>query len=183
MRFKIFSFDIKPDNGPFRWLSWVLIIAILNLTAACNSYKVVSPETTDDTYHKLRLDKRYFVLHFGEEAYHLEISEVSEADRTISGTIEELPAERKSYLNTHPDKKIKHPKNSEEVFPVDETHIYVRGYTTEGNLVVINFFQIEKVEQYKKNTTTMEVIVATLGILLFLAAILFYVEGDNIAFG
>jgi len=150
-------------------ISIFLLFAFLNMLAGCTYYKVNQLQTTpgDNTalYNTLAQPK-YFILHYGQQAWHMSNIRVNEDKQEITFTTSQLTPDHLFYLSNNPQGVNRyHPKTQ---YPNYEVHIYVNEYAAlNDTLKMIPLKDISKIEVYDKDAgaTTASYVFGTIGII------------------
>ena len=142
----------------------LVVIALQFSLASCHNYYkaiIAAPGNNVDKAAKiqrLQLEKRYFVLRNGSEAFHL-INPVLNADKTaFECTLDTLSILDKLHLTKGRKGKMQYKKfKPEDIAVLNEVHLYVTPDATaaEGKylLALDKLQKIEVIEKDKKRTT------------------------------
>ncbi len=150
-------------------LSLIVLIAFLNLLSGCNYYMVNTVQNTpgDNTTINNTLAKpKYFVLHYGEHAWHMDNITVNEGKQEIKCSISRLTPDHLFYMHTKPTGVNRYKVGTES--PTYEVHIYISEYAQlNDSLIMIPVGAIQKIEMYDKamGATTASYVFTTLGIM------------------
>jgi hypothetical protein len=119
-----------------RLLTFVLYLAIVNMTGGCSYYKVRSNPNPDKALiaQKTQMPEKYIIIHLGDKVWHLANIGLNEAKTDMTGYLDDLPLEHMSYIG---GKKARnemqtsgpiryHPTKSK---PTHEIHIYLADST------------------------------------------------------
>ncbi|MEE4176093.1 MAG: hypothetical protein V2I46_01145 [Bacteroides sp.] len=139
-------FQFFRESKAARLLSWVLMVALLNLTGCKYYYKVSRPNGPfAETISTSVSEEKTIILISEEEVYQL--SEVEFNENTLSGVIKPLYGYSR-HINTKPDKPNRYIKNKESNI-LKEVQVFVNdiGEVTEGK-IIIPLDQINKIEMY-----------------------------------
>jgi len=147
-----------------------VLLAFLNLTVGCNYYRVRTHKkeagTTAPKLEQLKEQRKFFIVHFGDQAWWLQNLVLNENKTEIHGTIEKLPSNRDKYLETNPE-KVQRYKSKEKAL-LQEVHIYTSEYAeVEGSGVIIPISSVERIEVYDQahGATIASAVFGTLGVL------------------
>ncbi len=169
---------LKYSSGN-RFLSIVslfMLIAFLNLTVGCFYYKstTIAPSSQYAPHLvKMQLKNKFFILHMGDKAWHLNNIAINNDKTELSGTLEKLPSNHLHYLDADPLKLNRYKYKESEV--LQEVHIYTSEYTEGINdQINIPLTAIAKIEVYDlaQGATIASWVFSALGILAGVYAVL-----------
>lgn len=152
-------------------ISIIVLLAFLNLTVGCNYYMVRTHKRESGQMaqrtEQLREQRKVFIVHFGDDAWWLKNIMVSEDQTELYGTIDRLPSNRYTYLQTDPN-RVQRYKSGNNVM-LQEVHIYATEYAeAEGSGIIIPFSAFEKIEVYDQaqGATVASWVFGTIGVAL-----------------
>ncbi len=151
-------------------ISIIVLFAFLNMLAGCSYYHVntLPVKSVDKTtlYNTLE-QPRYFILHQGQHAWHMNNINVNEDKQEISCTTSDLPPDHLFYMSNKPKGVNRyHPKTQ---FPIYEVHIYIDQYAElNDSLKIIPLGDVSKIEVYDKDAgaTTASWVFGSFGIVI-----------------
>lgn len=154
-------------SWPFmmKFISWLLILAMINLTSCMNFFKVTkSPLSVSQSITELKAQNKIFVLHMENEAWIIHSPEIidNEIICYTSGAYESV---LKKPVKA--DKPNRFKKNSFESIVLNEVHIYASEMSKNENVrISIPVSAVQRVEIYEKDkgATTGSYILGSLGI-------------------
>ena len=157
-------------------LSFLLILALLNLTTGCSYYKNKKVETQPDTMaeqiNKFNQEQKYVVIHSGSNSWHLNNIVIDEDQHLLSGDIDNISA-----LHEHPieiDKTFKYNKNKSQ--PLNEVHFFLTNNISPeiGKKLTIPITDIKSISVNDKNTgrSILNVLGTTVGVFALLLIII-----------
>ena len=158
---------ITRRDWPFymKLISWLLILALLNLTSCMNFFKVTkSPLSVSQSIVELKAQNKIFVLHMENEAWIIHSPEIVE-NEIICYTSGAYESVLKKPVKA--DKPNRYKKNSLESIVLNEVHIYVSEMARNENVrISIPVSAVQRVEIYEKDkgATTGSYILGGLGI-------------------
>jgi hypothetical protein len=156
-------------------MSWILLIAFLNLIQGCFYYKVRKSEgPVQPALIKVQSDRKFIILHQDKQVWHFTNIIVNE--NTVSGTISKLIGHTK-YTTTLPEGVNRYKKNGkkDESEVLNEVHIYITGSIQPTDIAVsFPIKSINKIELYDpaSGATTASWIFSGLAIALPVLAII-----------
>lgn len=114
----------RTHKMPSKLMSWLLTIAILNLSVSCSYFNVRSVPITEEnisTQIKAFNDsQKYVIIHSNNNSWNLDNMVINEDDQTISGII--LPInDRHQYKKLRESKRV-HSYNRGKSEPLNEVH-------------------------------------------------------------
>ncbi len=141
--------------------------------AACHNYYKATQKPTGNgsqkssTIDSLKLQNRYFILRNGSQSYYMSNIVLSEDKKTLTSSLEMLPANHQFHLVKGRKGKMQYQKNNPENLTVlNEVHFYIESDNTAAvgpyTLQLDKVEKIEVIEKDKKRTTSSYVI-GTLG--------------------
>lgn len=173
--------SLRLSKRNTKTLSFLLSLAILNLTISCSYYTVRHVPTTEETVSKtvkeFNQSEKYVILHLGEWSWHLENTIVNDDNQTMSGEISEVGESHKS-LKPRQSKRV-HRYNPSKTQPLNEVHFHLKNINNFENTqtVSIPLSDIESISVNDKNTgrAIANVFLGTIGtafaVLLIVAAL------------
>ncbi len=164
-------------------LTWILLIAYVNLLAGCHRYYRAVPvdaegvEKKEASLKKLNEEKKYFILRQGSQGYALSNVVLDQTNMTLTAEPGPLPPEHKLYLNDPGRNKFIYNRKQKQEVVLREVHIFTRdtsgivaGQTDTFSLSDVT--RIDVIEFDQKRTTnsyTVGAIAITLGAALVIA--------------
>ncbi|MCY1720721.1 hypothetical protein OU798_10225 [Prolixibacteraceae bacterium Z1-6] len=153
------KFDYKTNypSKPYKWppfiklISWILIVALLNLTGACKNYFKVTESTqpVSESLDELQQQNKTFILHLEKQTWEFEDLKIVEnelrgnAYKTYQSPI---------LVPVVPNKPNRYDKKSFETRILNEVHIYTSELNrTDYAKVAIPLSAIQRVEIYEKD--------------------------------
>ncbi len=130
--------------------SMFILFALLNLTVGCGYYYKVTPYYNElrPEIEALKYQARFFIVHFGEDAWWLNNMTIGEDKTQLKGSLEKLPDFLLTYLDTNPD-RVNLYGGKPQRGVLQEVHIYATEYAeAEASGVLIPFSSIQKIEVY-----------------------------------
>ncbi len=151
-------------------VSIIVLFAFLNMLAGCSYYHVntLPTKSVDKTtlYNTLE-QPRYFILHQGQHAWHMNNIKVNEDKQEITCTTSDLPPDHLFYMSNKPKGVNRyHPKTQ---FPIYEVHVYIDQYAElNDSLKIIPLGDVSKIEVYDKDAgaTTASWVFGSIGIVI-----------------
>jgi hypothetical protein len=147
----------SPRNFKSRQLpsagALLLIVIYVTTVIGCSYYKVntIDPLSNEAIIEQVKRKKKYIILHYEEEAWHLKDITLDDASQELKGTLEALPPNHMYYKTAKGEKKANRYKSAKEWQdrPVYEVHIYLSSLpATEDAKVSIPFSSMSKVQVY-----------------------------------
>jgi hypothetical protein len=135
-------------------LTFLLVIAVLNLTQGCNYFKAVrsSAPVPSETLDQLNYEGKSFVLHYGGKKW--AFSEVILRNDSISGKLKSYP-----YMPVTKEVKPGKPqryvvgKRNDQRYLLNEVHLYLNEYADTGqDRIKFPVSAVEKVDVYDRDT-------------------------------
>jgi hypothetical protein len=175
---KIFGHQKQTQQfyrSPFvKFLSWVLIIAVLNLSQGCKNYFKVTKDTkpVSESLPVLQSQNKTFILHLENKSWVFQNPDILE--NALTG-IAIKPYESVLSYPVDPIKPNRYKKKYPENFILNEVHIYCTELTrVDSAKVTVPFSGIQKIEIYEKdkNATGGSYFLGALGITAGVAAVL-----------
>jgi hypothetical protein len=154
------------------WAMFLLIIFVHFITGCQTYYKVKPGSGSPESIAQMQKDNKYFILHEGDNAWHLKDLVLNEDELVITGIIETLPDSHQYYKKTNPEyaNRYKPAKGN----PTYEVHFYIKEHIEQdNNQVTVPLLAIEKIEVYDKaaGATAASYAFGALGIILGILAI------------
>jgi hypothetical protein len=123
----------SPRNFKSRQLpsagALLLIVIYVTTVIGCSYYKVntIDPLSNEAIIEQVKRKKKYIILHYEEEAWHLKDITLDDASQELKGTLEALPPNHMYYKTAKGEKKANRYKSAKEWQdrPVYEVHIYL----------------------------------------------------------
>jgi hypothetical protein len=140
--------------GVKRFVSGILIYAILHLMDGCYYYKVTRPETPPEpTLLQLQTKNKYIILHAGDQVWHL--TNIVADENAVKGEISFLTG-HKMYKTTNPTTinryRKKRVESHDQSEVIHEVHIYVNEYSKiDDKTVSIPVKAVSKIEIYDQD--------------------------------
>ena len=142
---------------------------------SCNYYYKVQTisKVTPHEIHKYDSLNKYFIIHQGDSAWHLD--RLAVRDTSVSGEAGVLPDYRYMFLRTNPDggNRYKNTKNHYQGYVLEEVHLYLQDKLTAGlragDNITLDYSAFRKAEVYvqaKGRTTASWVIPAVAPIVI-----------------
>ena len=150
-------------------ISMILLIAFLNMLSGCHYYMVNTvPLTPGDNsaVNNTLAQPKYFILHHGEQVWHMENIKVDEGKQEITCSVSNLTPDHNFYQKTKSPGVNRYKVSSES--PTYEVHIYISEYAElNASNLMIPVGAIQKIEMYDKavGATTASYVFGTLGII------------------
>ena len=142
-------------------ISWLLIIALLNITVGCNyyRYKLEKLPTTTEKMERLNTSPNYLIIHQSDLAFHLSNVRIDQQNQSMSGTLVVLPPDHLKYKETKrtpgaPNRYRVNPTLKKIATPgvVNEVHLYVKNMAlVENETLTIPFSSIVRLEVYDRD--------------------------------
>ncbi len=164
------AFDLflhfKTNNGTNRTISYLLVLAILNLSSSCSYYKVkdiqIDKDQLSQQIQTFNAERNYAIIN---KTWHLENLVVNDDERTMSGTVQALWTEH-SYEKIRESKKT-HRYKKDEKQPLNELYFTVTLAKSPmaGESLTIPFEDITAISVNDKNTgrTVLNIAAGTIG--------------------
>ncbi len=174
-KFRPLNFFIK--NRKFTsFLSVFLTLLFLNLVIGCSYYNVRSVTTSSETIaeqiDEFVKNQKYVIIHSGPDTWHLSNLELSEDDKTMSGTVQHLGSKHISRKSRE-TKRTHQYSGGKEV--LNEVHFYISTNSTRnyGSFTTIPFSEINSISVNDRNTgrTILNVVGGVVGTLALVAII------------
>ncbi|MBL0051338.1 MAG: hypothetical protein IPP29_07405 [Bacteroidetes bacterium] len=134
-----------------------MIVAILNLTVSCSYYKVNKVRNLNEDKSKVEVEKyqklnKYFILHTGNEMWHVSIQNINAENKTMEVKLESVSAKHKLYLpNATNRARIHEGRGGRAV--LNEVHILTSQYVdTHDSIATINFSSITRIDIIEMDT-------------------------------
>ena len=167
------SFSLLPIRffSP-EWAMFLLVVFVHFITGCQTYYKVSQGSNSPEAIQQMQEKNKYFILHEGQQAWHLENLVLNEDQMVITGTLDTLPANHQYYKTANPERANRY--KSSKGYPTYEVHLYTREHILQDNSqVTVPLQAIEKVEVYDKDSgaTAVSYIFGGLGITLGILAI------------
>jgi hypothetical protein len=159
-------------------MSFVLMIALLNLFTSCSYYNVKQVSNTKEiitnNVNQSNQPFRYVIVHQYSNSWHLYDIKLNEKDQSISGMIQPLNF---LHLNSRMrDTKSSHRYRPRKESPLDEVHFYLDNEIdlAVGKKVIIPFSKIKSISVNEKNIakSTSNTILAVVGFTIGTLALL-----------
>lgn len=138
-----------------RTVSWIVLIAYVNLAIGCSYYSVNSLESLsqESIIEQIQKKNKYIILHQEEKAWHLKDITINDAAHEMKGTLEPVPANHVYYKTAKKEHKANRYKKPLPPYrtdsPIHEIHIYTTLSTEEhSSQVTIPFSSITRFEVY-----------------------------------
>ncbi|WP_422107377.1 hypothetical protein [Winogradskyella sp.] len=169
----------KTHNSITRFTSICLVIAVLNLSVSCSYFTVRDVETSEEMImqqvNDFNSSRKYVIIHFDNDSWHLENMVLNDDEQIITGSIQPL-TEAHLYKKSRSSKRV-HRYSHKKQDPLDELHFFLKtdpNFKT-GDRVTIPLDDIEKISYNDKNTgrTVVNILAGTLGVVF--VGILLYV--------
>ncbi|CAN5369165.1 hypothetical protein BH23BAC1_BH23BAC1_31540 [soil metagenome] len=147
-------------------ISWILLCSFLNLAVGCHYYKTKNVPAGTTEIKQFKEDNRYFILHHGNNAWHISDLVLNEDQKELTGILETLPENHQTYQKTNTRGATRY-KIKEGNSKFNEVHLYTSEYAEGDNSrVTVPVSEIEKIEIYDKDigTTVAAYTFSTLGI-------------------
>ena len=132
-----------------------LALIFLGPFQSCNYYKVQTiSRVTPQEIRKYDSLNKYFILHQGDSAWHLDRIAVKE--NSFAGEVGVLPEYRYMFLKTNPKggNRYRSTKKHDESYVLDEVHLYVKDSVVPkmraGDNISLDCSAVGKAEVYKK---------------------------------
>lgn len=156
----------KKNNGTNRTISYLLVLAVLNLSTSCSYYKVKDIQIDKDQLAQqiqtFNAARNYAIIN---KTWHLENLVVNDDERTMSGTVQALWTEH-SYEKIRESKKT-HRYKKDEKQPLNELYFTVTMAKSPmaGESLTIPFENITAISVNDKNTgrTVLNIAAGTIG--------------------
>lgn len=146
-----------------KMISWLLILALLNVNFGCTYYKFkLDNKPSAEKLDKLKNSPNYLIVHQDDQAFHLNNVKVDHQGQLMSGQLLILPPDHLKYKETKlkpglPNRYSKASTSKKVGTPnvIHEVHIYVNGLTLQQNEpLIIPFEAITKIEIYDPDIGT-----------------------------
>lgn len=141
----------------FNAICYFMIVAILNLTVSCSYYKVNKVRNLNEDKSKVEVEKyrnlnKYFILHTGNEMWHVSIQNINAENKTMEVKLESVSAKHKLYLpNATNSTRIHEGRGGRAV--LNEVHILTSQYVdTHDSIATINFSSITRIDIIEMDT-------------------------------
>ena len=135
-------------------ISWIVLIAYVNLAIGCSYYSVnaVEPLSQEAVIEQIQKKDKYVILHQGEKAWHLKDIIINDAAQEMKGIVEPVPDNHvyyKAAKQDHRANRYKAKNIKKKDLPVHEIHIYTTLNPEDQNSqVTITFSAITRFEVY-----------------------------------
>lgn len=140
----------------FRITTILILFAFLNLVIGCSYYFKVNTHHQSEinfahAVQNFRAQEKFFIVHFGDDAWWLDNISLNHDMTELRGTIERLPVNRYSFYNTSVNVSNQYTNKTKHV--LDEVHIHALEYSkAEDSSVVIPLESIQRMEVYNPDT-------------------------------
>ncbi|MFN6015206.1 MAG: hypothetical protein ACK47F_11000 [Flavobacteriales bacterium] len=144
--------------------SFVLILAMLNVSVGCNYYKVSTADTVSNGLKEIDED-RFLVVHFQVESYGLHALKFDQENQRLTGFKRSIPVEHQGHDQPQAAGNRFKPRLES---PTNEIHIYITDYRTlEDGTISIPVESIKRVDiyDYQVGATIASYVFTTIGIL------------------
>jgi len=139
-------------KGFYSLLSLVLVLAILNLSASCQTYLRVNTHTNSEgrlpsKLIELKSQGKYFIAFLDGNAWRLNNINVDEDNAELAGSIETLPSQwfNRFHLVSSKNRSLQ----STDMSILEEVHLHIAEYSkNEEANVIIPFSGIERVYEH-----------------------------------
>lgn len=124
------------------------------------------------SYARLASEKKYLILHYRGQPYHLRYASLNKKQTELSGIIEPVPEDHQYYRFAKEKGSTRYAPNKGH--PNDEVHLYTAEMNRlDDSHVVIPVRAIDKIEYYGPDSgrTSGEAVLATIGVLAILIII------------
>lgn len=135
-------------------ISWIVLIAYVNLAIGCSYYSVSSlePLSRQSIVEQIQKKGKYIILHQGEKAGHLKDITINDVAHEMKGTLEPVPENHVYYKTAKKYRKANEYKKAgtkNDDLPIHEIHIYT-SLSPEDlySQVTIPFSTITRIEVY-----------------------------------
>ncbi len=145
---------MKIIRARYRLITFLLMLAFLNLSVGCRNYYKVNTYGTQRAQNateisRLNDQEKFFIIHFAGEAHLLDNITLNQSSSTLTGVFKRLPEYRQSYKTTDPEGVNRYKTVEKEV--LQEVHIYINEYEeVDESMVSIPLSAIKKIEVYDK---------------------------------
>lgn len=146
----------NQEKRTFRWISVVLVFAILNLTIGCRNYFKVTTSTqpSSETIAGMNAAGKSIIVHFNQKKWVLTDIQVKDNMLTAMMNEYQMPPTVKPVRPGKPNRYLTRAVHSQR-YLLNEVHLTIDGYTDLGNMKVsIPVSAITKIEIYDKDTAT-----------------------------
>jgi hypothetical protein len=155
-------------------LFFLLIVIMQILFSRCHNYYKTTPAKTS-SIDSLKAKSRYFVLRNGTTAFAMSNIVLSNDKKSLTCTLENLPADHQLHLTKGRKGKMKYKKNEPDNFPVlNEVHFYIQPDNSAAiGEYTLSLNKVEKIEIIEKDKarTTGSYIVGAVGYTLGAVAV------------
>ena len=139
-----------------KWISVVLVFAVLNLTVGCQNYFKVNTaaQPSSETILGLSDIGKTIVVHFNQKKWLL--TDIQVKDETVKGMLNgyQMPPTHKPVKPERPNRYLTRASQNQR-YLLNEVHLYLDEFAEMGNnKVSIPVSSISKIEIYDKDTAT-----------------------------
>jgi hypothetical protein len=164
-------FNWIRKNGKTRYIWYIMILLILNLTSGCLYYRVTSLNSFNSKVIKnLNDPARYIILHYKDKIWHFQ--NISIRNDTLFGSLESVQGHDK-YKTTKPNRinRYKSTKNC----VINELHLYSDSIVTNNmTIAAVPVNEIIKIEIYNPDAGA-TIVFFILGSVLTLGALIIFI--------
>src|SRR5674476_92281 len=139
-----------------RWISVVLVFAIINLTIGCRNYFKVttSNQPSSETIAGMNVGQKSVIVHFNQKKWLL--TDIQLKDNKVTGVLNDyqMPPTIKTVRPTKPNRYLTRASHNQR-YLLNEVHLYLDEFAKLGDdKVSIPVSSISKIEIYDKDTAT-----------------------------
>ena len=145
-----------PKKQVMRWVSVMLVFAVINLTIGCRNYFKVttSNQPSSEKMAGMNLAEKSIIVHFNQKKWLL--TDIQLKDNKLTGVLNDylMPPTVKPVKPDRPNRYLTRAAHSQR-YLLNEVHLYLDEFTDLGNRKVsIPISSISKVEIYDKDTAS-----------------------------
>ncbi|HYX06890.1 MAG TPA: hypothetical protein VE912_09185, partial [Bacteroidales bacterium] len=149
----VLSLYLNFKSTLYTIISWILIIALLNMFSGCMYYfkvKTILPPTPKDFAHIENLNKN-IIIHMDDEAWELALPSLKE-DSLEGYIIKKYVSTYNKPVKTKGSNRYKNRIEDNETYLLNEVHLYITEMTVfNGSKILIPLSKIERMELYEKD--------------------------------
>ena len=147
-------------------MTYLLVFFIVITLSSCylNFYRTnTKPSIDAATASRLKLENKYFIIHFSDTTYGLQ--NISVSGDTLHGSLVSLPAEHSRYLHPASDEKSR-VKHVDQIYTLVEVHLYTAAAS--GNNIAfsapVSSFNRADIYELNREATRKNHVWSTIGI-------------------
>jgi len=150
-----FSYRI-PKKRIMRWISVILVLAVINLTVGCRNYFKVttSNQPSSETIEGMNVAEKSVIVHFNQKKWLL--TDIQIKDNKVTGVLNDyqMPPTIKPVVPNKLNRYTTRASHNQR-YLLNEIHLYLDEFADLGNsMVSIPVGSINRVEIYDKDTAS-----------------------------